>query len=575
MATVGSAVPDARSVSLGWRETQVEKLRSRQFDLVVIGGGITGAGVALDAASRGLSVALIEKSDFASGTSSRSTKLVHGGLRYLAQLRFRLTREALSERTVLQQLAPHLVEPIPFLFPIYRSRFEVLRMNTGLWLYDLMAGLRKTKVHRKLNRAQTIARAPLLNREGLRASFLYYDAQTDDARLVIEVLKSAVEYGAVVANYVAAESLTLEGDRAAGVVARDVLGGESFSIRARKVVLATGIWLDYTFGEVPGARRRVRPAKGVHLIVPPDRLQTDTAVAFPTPDGRLMFVIPWQGATLIGTTDTDYNGPLDEPRADRSDLDYLLNVVNAAFPGANLTDRDVLSVQAGLRPLIDEGEGNTASLSREDRIFENADGTIGIAGGKLTTYRRMGRKVIDLVVVRLREEGRLGKKPRSVTGNLPLGGFPVRARRRFSRLRQLVRRRPRPPVPAREAAVVTPETARRFWRSYGANWRVVADLIAKNPDLGRPVIAGLPVVKAEVVFAVRHEMARSLLDVLARRTHLALLHRDQARAVAPMVADLVGQELGWDAEERQRQVARYYQQVEQFSVEPLQSARSS
>lgn len=576
MGTVGSATPNARSVSLGWRESRVEKLRSQQFDVIVIGGGITGAGIALDAASRGLRVALIEKSDFASGTSSRSTKLIHGGLRYLAQFRFRLTREALSERGVLQRLAPHLVEPIPFLFPIYNSRIEVFRVNTGLWLYDLMAGLRKTKVHRKLSRAETLARAPYLKPEGLRAGFLYYDAQTDDSRLVVDVLKSAVEFGAVVANYVAAESLRFDGAHAVGVMARDVLGDESFEIRGHKVVLATGVWLDETFGEVAARHRRVRPAKGVHLIIPRNRLQTETAVAFPTPDGRLMFVIPWQGATLIGTTDTDYRGPLDEPRADRSDLDYLLAVINAAFPGARLTFDDVISVQAGLRPLIDEGDGSTASLSREDRVFENPDGTIGIAGGKLTTYRRMGRKVVDLVVRRLREEGRLGKKLGSVTGSLPLGGFPPRPRRRFGRLRRLGRfvRRRRASAPAGETTGVTPETARRFWNIYGANWKVVTDLIDENPSLGEAVIAGLDVVEAEVVFAVRHEMARTLIDVLARRTHLALLDRDQARAVAPRVAAIIGAELGWDAAERQRQVERYAHQVEQFSLEPLRMEKS-
>jgi glycerol-3-phosphate dehydrogenase len=573
MARVGSATPNARSVSLGRRESQVEKLRERQFDLLVIGGGITGAGIALDAASRGLRVALIEKSDFASGTSSRSTKLIHGGLRYLAQLRFRLTREALAERTLLQQLAPHLVAPIPFLFPIYHSRIETWRVNTGLWLYDLLAGLRQTKVHRRLNLVETLARAPLLKRDGLRAGFLYYDAQTDDARLVVEVLKSAVEYGAVVANYVAAERLRQDRGRASGIVARDAIGGESFEVRAHKVVLATGVWLDETFGEQPGAPRRVRPAKGVHLIVPRNRLETETAVAFPTPDGRLMFVIPWQGATLIGTTDTDYPGPLDEPRADRADLDYLLGVVNAAFPGAHLTDDDVISVQAGLRPLIDDGDGNTASLSREDRVFENRDGTIGIAGGKLTTYRRMGRKVVDLVVRRLKEEGWLRKKPRSVTRSLPLGGFPLRQRRRFSRLGRFIRRR-RVPSPVPALAPISPETARRFYASYGANWQVVAELIRERPELGEPVIPGLDVVKAEIVFAVRDEMARTLLDVLARRTHVALLDRNQARDVAPAVAEIVGHELGWDADEQRRQVERYNRQVDQFSVEPLRGVLS-
>jgi glycerol-3-phosphate dehydrogenase len=271
-----------RAVSLGERSSAIRRLRSNVYDVLVIGGGITGAGIALDAAARGLRVALVEKGDFASGTSSRSTKLVHGGLRYLAQYRFRLTREALSERSLLQRLAPHLVEPIPFLFPIYHKRTEVWRVNTGLWLYDLMAGLRRTKVHRQLNRLAVLQRAPRLNPSGLRAGFLYYDARTDDSRLVVEVLKAAVEYGAVAANYVEADRILNEAGRAAGVSARDALSGEPMTIAARKVVVATGVWLDQILeaanpNDPSTKRKRVRPAKGVHIIVPRERMSCETA----------------------------------------------------------------------------------------------------------------------------------------------------------------------------------------------------------------------------------------------------------------------------------------------------------
>jgi glycerol-3-phosphate dehydrogenase len=562
-----------RAVSLGHRESQLERLRAEEFDLVVIGGGITGAGIALDGATRGLRVALVEKSDFASGTSSRSTKLIHGGLRYLAQFRFRLTREALSERSVLQQLAPHLVEPIPFLFPIYNRRLEVWRINTGLWLYDLMAGLRRTKVHRRLNQKQTLERFPQLRADGLRAGFVYYDARTDDSRLVVEVLKTAVAYGAVVANYVSARHILADSGQSAGIAARDELSGEEFDVRASKVVVATGVWLDEILNEGRGDQtRRVRPAKGVHVIVPRDRIGGDLAVAFPTPDKRLMFVIPWQGATLIGTTDTDYDGPLDEPRASREDLDYLLTVVNAAFPGVNLTDDDVISIQAGLRPLIDDGKGTTASVSREDRVFEFGDGTIAIAGGKLTTYRRMGRKVIDLVVRRLRENGQLRKKVKSRTRDVLIGGFPERQRRRLGRLSRLgrfIRRRRGRAAPIPATSVVDAATARRLWRSYGANWTTVAELVSADPSLGEPVVPGVDVLRAEIVFAARHEMARTLLDALARRTHTAQLDRDQARGAAPAVAKLLARELGWSAQTTEEQIVRYYQHVDQFSVAPL------
>lgn len=572
-----SLATDRRALSLGRREAQIARLRTERFDVVVIGGGITGAGIALDAASRGLRVALVEKSDFASGTSSRSTKLIHGGLRYLAQLHFRLTREALLERSLLQTLAPYLVEPIPFLFPIYHKRAEVWRVGTGLWLYDLMAGLRRTKLHRKLSRDETLRRVPALNPDGLKASFVYYDARTDDARLVVEVLKAAVDYGAVVANYLQAERILTDAGRAVGVVARDVLGASAFEVRAHKVVAAAGVWLDQIVdGNPPGQHRRVRPAKGVHVIVPRDRLGGETAVVFPTPDGRLMFVIPWQGATLIGTTDTDYTGPLDNPHADRADLDYILAMVNRMFPSVQLTDDDIISIQAGLRPLVDSGSESTAKISREDRIFEGADGTIAIAGGKLTTYRRMGRKVVDLVVKRLREEGVLTRTLRSRTPEVPLGGLPARTHQRFPSFRRLIRwrRHGNGQPDASRAPWLPSATVHRLWRSFGANWEVVAALARDDPALTAPVIAGQDVRKAEILFAVRHEMAQTLCDVLARRTHVALLDRDQARSVAPAVAGLVALELGWDDAEVKRQLERYDQEIEQFSPRPLRSSHT-
>ncbi len=567
---IGASRPRVgRAVSLGARETHLGRLRSETFDVVVVGGGITGAGIALDAASRGLSVALVEMNDFASGTSSRTTKLIHGGLRYLAQFHFRLTREALAERTVLQRLAPHLVEPIPFLFPIYHKRLEVWRVNTGLWLYDLMAGLRRTRLHRRLSREETLKRAPMINPSGLRASFIYYDARTDDARLVIEVLKAAVDYGAVVANYVRGRRIVGDGRRATGVSVCDTLADEIFEIRARKVVLATGVWLDDILNaEHPAGPRKIRPAKGVHIIVPRDRIGVETAMAFPTPDDRLMFVVPWQNAMIIGTTDTDYEGPLENPHASRADVDYLLKVVNAAFPGLELSDSDVISVWAGLRPLVDNGEGTTASVSREDRVFEREDGTIAIAGGKLTTYRRMGRRVIDLVVRRLKEDGQLSKKLKSRTGDVLIGGFPERSRRRLSRLGRFIRlRRRRAKIAAEQSSnTLSPEAARRLYRIYGANWEAIAALIAEDSSLAQPVVVGVEVLRAEIVFAARHEMARTLLDVLARRTHVALLDRNQARNAAPDVAQLLARELGWSDDEIVRQIESYRRDVGQYSL---------
>ncbi|HLZ09390.1 MAG TPA: FAD-dependent oxidoreductase, partial [Chloroflexota bacterium] len=293
---------------------------------------------------------------------------------------------------------------------------------------------------------------------------------------------------------------------------------------------------------------------------------------FPTHDGRLMFVIPWIGATLIGTTDTDYDGPLDDPRADRTDLDYLLREVNYAFPGVDLTDGDVISIQAGLRPLISNSKTTTAAVSREDRVFEGPDGTIAIAGGKLTTYRRMGRKVVDLVVKRLGQEGFLPKKIKSPTSRVLIGGFPEKSGRRFGRLRRLgrlIRRRRGRGAPIPIAPAITPDASRRLWRSYGANWQAVVDLAAADSTLAEKLIPGLDFLKAEIVFAVRNEMALTLMDVLTRRTHIAALVSDQAKGVAPIVAQLLARELGWSADETNRQIADYYRLVDQFSVEPL------
>lgn len=554
------------ALSLGRRSTQIARLQTEHFDVAIVGGGITGAGIALDAASRGLRVALIEKDDFASGTSSRSTKLIHGGLRYLEQMRISLTREALSERHVLHQLAPHLVESIPFLFPIYHRRWEVLRVNTGLWLYDALAGLRRTKLHRQLSRRETLRRIPDLNPDGLRASFVYYDSRTDDARLVVEVLKTAVSYGAAVANYVAGTGLRRAGRQACGIEAVDVLTGQSIEIDAAKVVVAAGVWLDQVFPSAEhGDSRRVRPAKGVHLIVSSERMGYESAVVFPTPDKRLMFVTPWQGATLIGTTDTDYDGELDRPRASRADVDYIFDVVNQAFPRVALTDDDVISVQAGLRPLVDSGEGTTAKVSREDRVFEDESGVIAIAGGKLTTYRRMGRKVVDLVVRRLSEEHLIGRKVDSRTRDVALGGLPSRPRRRFGRRRR--QSRVAPPLAA-DFPRLSAETIRHLWNAYGQNWSAVADL-ALTGDLNEPIVAGLPAIRAEIVFAARHEMALTLCDALARRTHVALLNADQVLGEAPDLAQLMASELGWDEREIARRVVEYQEQIAQFSIAPL------
>lgn len=454
----------------------LQRLAEESFDLLVIGGGITGAGIAQDAAWRGLRVALAEKGDFASGTSHASTKLLHGGLRYLEQFQFKLMYEALHERNRLTRLAPGLAEWLPFLIPIYGSGWKMERIGLGLWLYDLLAGFPRGRLHRRIGRDEALRLAPHLRPDGLRGAYLYYDCRTDDTRLTIEVIKSAWQGGAAAANYCKVVGLTREGGRVTGAVVRDELGGRTFPVRAACVVNATGAWTDQVAElDEPGRPRRLRPSKGVHLVVPASRLPVQGAVLAPSPagDGRFIFVLPWQGAVLLGTTDTPYPGDPDRAAADEADILYILAAANAAFPGARLERRDVISTFAGLRPLIAASAGTTAALPREHKIWVSGTGLITIAGGKLTTYRTMAAEVTDLVL------RRLGRRPVPCrTGTIPLG---------------------------QEAAPA------------------VAALIQQHPELGAPLVPGLPHTRAEVAYAAREEMAILPDDFLARRTRIALL----------------------------------------------------
>lgn len=549
----------SRSVSsLGSRAEQIERLRSESFDLLVVGGGITGAGVAWDAAARGLRVALIERADYAGGTSSRSSKLIHGGLRYLAQGHLTLTREAVGERGRLQRLAPHLVDLIPFAFPVFGGPAERLKLTAGLWLYDAFATGSGAPRHAWLDREATLSLAPGLRREGLSGAFIYHDARTDDARMVVEVLRAAAGAGAAVANYVAMQELLTAKGRAVGVAAEDRMGQTAFEVRARMVVLAAGVWLDKLVPPTSSGTR-VRPAKGVHLFLTPGRVPSATALYLSTTsDGRLVFVIPWLGRTMVGTTDTAHTGDLVSPRATAADLRYLLDAVNRAFPAAGFTSADVLSSQAGLRPLISEAEGsngNTAALSREDRIFETETGALAIAGGKLTTFRRMGEKVVNRVARRL--DGPRGTGP-STTDRFPLAGFPTPLDpRAFASWR------------AAALAAVSPAQRRRRARlieRYGAHYPALEAMIAAEPPLGDDLVPGEPFLKAEVAYAIRHEQAVTIADVLSQRLRLALLTRDHGRGAATKVADLLAREHGWDATRRAQALTDYEADVMQYAV---------
>jgi glycerol-3-phosphate dehydrogenase len=524
------------------RAEALDQMGSERFDVVVVGGGITGCGVALDAAARGLRTALVEAEDFASGTSSRSSKLIHGGLRYLSQRDFGLVYEALAERQRLLANASHLVHPLPFLIPLFGTGGVVERSvshfySVALWLYDLTGGLRMGKRHRRVHATTALQHFPDLDTERLVAGFLYWDAHADDARLTLTVARTAAEHGAVLANHAPVAKLLTGGDSVAGVALAD--GTE---VEATVVVNAGGVWseeiasLEPVGGGAPAGAPAIRPAKGVHVSVPSSRLPCDWAAVLPVPgDKRSVFVVPWvePGFTYVGTTDTDYSGPLDQPRCTAADVDYLLGAVNA-WTGAGLGPGDVSGAWAGLRPLVaDARSARTADLSRRHRVSRSPGGVVTVTGGKLTTYRRMAADTVDLV-----EEALGRRSQRSPTSRLPLwgAGSPDAATGRP------------------EASGVDPGVVAHLAGRYGIETAAVADLIAGDGSLAEPLVEGLPYLAAEAVFAARREMATTLEDVMLRRTRSWILDREASEAAAPRVARLLAGELGWSDAETTAQI---------------------
>jgi len=546
------------------RRASLSKFTEEVFDILIIGGGITGAGLALDAALRGLRVALVEKRDFAAGTSSRSTKLIHGGLRYLEHFDFALVREGLRERAILAKTAPRLARPFPFIIPIYknsrRNYDHPLKMRMGLWLYDLLAGRYNFARHRRLSRDEALRLAPQLDPQGLKGAFLYYDAVTNDSRLVIEVIKTARARGAEIANYTrAAGFIKNENGKIAGARLCDELTGGEVECRARIVINATGVWMEETIrlnGQATNSlNKHVRPAKGIHVTVSADRLQVDAAWLIPSFTGhRFYFVVPWQGRVNIGTTDTDYNGDKDHPQAEPEEINEILGAINAYFPEARLEPADVISSWAGLRPLItDPDTSNTTEVSRKEEIIESENGLISIGGGKLTTYRSMAEHGVNLAAKRLSEGFNVLAGSVS-TEDVVIGGDPDN-----EELTRIVER-------LSQTENLPLETARHLVDTYGADYHRLIELMREDEQLRERLIEGLPSVLAEIVYAARHEMALTLADVMTRRTRLAMLAgRDSVRC-ASIAAELMARELGWSREETERQIAQFIVEFEREFV---------
>ena len=537
-------------------------MAAEPVDLLVIGGGITGAGIARDAAMRGIRTALVDKGDFGSGTSSHSSRLVHGGLRYLETGNWRLVIEASRERRVLLGIAPHLVWPRSFLFPVHAgARVPLWKLAAGLWLYDLLAAFRNVRAHRLLGKRALLRAEPALRGHDLKGGARYFDAQCADARLTLATVRDAHARGALLANYAPVEQLAMADGKVRGAHIVDALGGGRFTVRALTVVNATGPWSDETRG-ADGVPPLLRRTKGAHVAVPRGRLGNREAITLVSPiDGRVMFLVPWGDLTYIGTTDTDSDEGPDAVQATADDVVYLLRSANAYYPEARLQPGDVVSTWAGLRPLVrPEDARSPGSTSREHRIVESPSGLISIVGGKLTTYRAMAAEVVNRVAARLHE----------------LDGRPVAPRARTDR-------EPLPGGAARDLAIVTrdieregfPRTvAEHLTRLFGSEAPAVARLAQSDPALRRPVVEGHPALRAELIHAIHREMAVTLCDLLIRRLHVFYEVPGHALGEAPELAELAGQELGWDAARTAAELAAYLREVERTMAFTAELARS-
>jgi glycerol-3-phosphate dehydrogenase len=541
------------------RGEAIEAIAGRRFEVVVIGGGITGAGVALDAASRGYSVALLERGDYAQGTSSRSSKMVHGGLRYLQNFDLGLVREALLERQLMVRLAPHLVYPTPFLVPALGEERRDRRVGLGLNMYDVMASTRVGRSrrerrasreegedlywspdrHRAIGREEVLEMVPALAPRDPTGAYLFYDCQTDDARLVLTVLGEAERFGATMLNGAEVTEVLSENGRAAGVAFVEAESGERLEVEADNVVNATGVWADGIRPEEVLAEEdvpRIAPSRGTHLLLDrADLPMGGAACIVPAGEGRMIFALPWYGRTLVGTTDNDYDGDIDHPRPAAADLAYLLDAINEFF-GTSLTDSDLVGAYAGVRPLISTGDPKrSVDISRKAELYETSSGMLTITGGKLTTWRRMAKQTVDRLVERE------GREAPCHTAEIPLG------------------------MEARAEDLVGPEgvgeesIAQLAFR-YGHATRAVLDLAWKDPKLAAPIVAGRPDLLAEAAVAARLEQARSVADVLLRRTRLGILAAPQLRtadSVRPL-AEAMGRELGWSRRRVKREAAQLW-----------------
>ncbi|KRF08485.1 glycerol-3-phosphate dehydrogenase [Arthrobacter sp. Soil782] len=545
--TKGALSPQQREDALAALKSTSQP--GKELDILIVGGGVVGVGSALDAVTRGLNVGIVEARDWAAGTSSRSSKLIHGGLRYLEMLDFALVQEALKERGLLiQRIAPHLVRPVPFLYPLTKRFIERPYVGAGILLYDTMGmtsgNSRGVPMHKHLTRRGTLRAAPSLKDDAMVGSIRYYDAQVDDARYVVNMMRTAVSYGAKAANRVSVEDFLREGERVVGARVKDQETGEEFTIRAKQVVNATGVWTDETQAMVTDrGQLKVRASKGIHLVVPRDRFQSTVGLILRT-EKSVLFVIPWGRHWIIGTTDTDWDLDKAHPAASSSDIDYILEHVNKVVKRP-LTREDVEGVYAGLRPLLAGENDSTAKLSREHVVAHPVPGLVVVAGGKWTTYRVMAKDAVDEASRALDE-----RVPASCTETVPLLGAEGYRAAWNKRARM-----------AEEAGVHVARVEHLLQR-YGTDAELVLGLIREDASLAEPLPGADDYLRAEVVFATTHEDARHVDDVLTRRTRISIESWDRGVSAAPVVASLMAPHLNWSDAQVDREVKHYLARVE-------------
>lgn len=532
------------SLSAKMRTQYLQDMSAKKLDVLVIGGGITGAGIAWDASCRGMSVGLVEMNDFASGTSSRSTKLIHGGLRYLKQGEIGLVREVGSERALLHRSAPHLVEPIPMLLPIYKKgTYGYLASAIGLYLYDWLAGVKRSERRKMFRRERTLTLEPLFRKEGLRGSGYYYEYRTDDARLTVEVMKSARAKGALIANYAIAQEFMYRGGKVVGAQVEDQVSGKTYTINAKKIINAAGPWVDQVRLKDNSLKgKRLLLTKGVHLVVDHAKLPIRQAAYFDVPDGRMIFVIPREGKTYIGTTDTVYEGAIETPGITEEDRRYLIDAVNHAFPESSLGADDIESGWSGLRPLVHEEGKGPSEISRKDEMFISDSGLITIAGGKLTGFRKMAEKVVNLAARQLQDaDGTI--YPPCTTDRVPISGGDLNGLTYEEVQKKLIKQG--------KSLGIRPEHILSLMNRYGSNTMELMNRVAASSQEAETT--ELRLLRAEIEYSIEYEMTMTAVDFLLRRTGWLLFDRQKTeRTIAPVMR-LMREYLEWNQEEVDRQ----------------------